>query len=61
MLDGAFRGTGFSYQLDVAGLGEPFKAEVSSEGGAALLPIGSEVGLHWDPGSCVLLQREEDS
>jgi len=57
--DGAFRGTGFSYQLDVPGLEEPFKAEVSSEGGAALLPIGSEVGLRWDPGACVLLQREE--
>ena len=50
---------GIHYQLDVPGLGEPFKAEVSSEGQAALLPIGSEVGLRWDPGACVLLEREE--
>ncbi len=61
VLDGAFRGTGFSYQLEVAGLGEPFKAEVSSGGSAALLAIGAEVGLRWDPGSCVLLERKEDS
>jgi ABC-type Fe3+/spermidine/putrescine transport system ATPase subunit len=59
--DGAFRGTGFSYQLDVAGLQEPFKAEVTSEGRAALLPIGSEVGLRWDPGACVLLEREDEA
>jgi ABC-type Fe3+/spermidine/putrescine transport system ATPase subunit len=59
--DGAFRGTGFTYQLDVPGLREPFKAEVTSEGRAALLPIGSEVGLRWDPGACVLLEREEDA
>jgi ABC-type Fe3+/spermidine/putrescine transport system ATPase subunit len=58
--DGAFRGTGFTYQLEVAGLGDPFKAEVTSEGQAVLLPLGSEVGLHWDPGACVLLAREED-
>jgi ABC-type Fe3+/spermidine/putrescine transport system ATPase subunit len=56
--DGAFRGTGFTYQLEVAGLDEPFKAEVTSEGQAVLLPLGSEVGLHWDAGACVLLERE---
>ena len=59
--DGAFRGTGFTYQLEVAGLDAPFKAEVTSEGQAVLLPLGSEVGLHWDPGACVLLAREEEA
>jgi len=58
--DGAFRGTGFTYQLEVAGIGEPFKAEVTSEGQAVLLPLGSEIGLHWHPSACVLLAREED-
>jgi ABC-type Fe3+/spermidine/putrescine transport system ATPase subunit len=59
--DGAFRGTGFTYQLDVAGLDEPFKAEVTSEGQAMLLPLGSEIGLQWHPSACVLLEREEEA
>jgi ABC-type Fe3+/spermidine/putrescine transport system ATPase subunit len=59
--DGAFRGTGFTYQLDVAGVDEPFKAEVTSEGQAMLLPLGSEIGLHWHPSACVLLEREEEA
>ena len=58
--DGAFRGTGFTYQLEVAGIDEPFKAEVTSEGQAVLLPLGSEIGLHWDPSACVLLKRDEE-
>jgi ABC-type Fe3+/spermidine/putrescine transport system ATPase subunit len=58
--DGAFRGTGFTYQFEVAGIDEPFKAEVTSEGQAVLLPLGSEIGLHWDPSSCVLLERKEE-
>ena len=58
--DGAFRGTGFTYQLEVAGIDEPFKAEVTSEGQAVLLPLGSEIGLHWDPRACVLLKRDEE-
>jgi ABC-type Fe3+/spermidine/putrescine transport system ATPase subunit len=57
--DGAFRGTGFAYQLEIAGVSEAFKAEVPTEGQAALLPVGSEVGVRWDPGACVLLEREE--
>ena len=58
--DGAFRGTGFTYQLEVAGIDEPFKAEVTSEGQAVLLPLGAEIGLHWHPSACVLLAREEE-
>ena len=52
---------GFTYQLDVAGIEEPFKAEVTSEGQAMLLPLGSEIGLHWHPSACVLLEREEEA
>jgi ABC-type Fe3+/spermidine/putrescine transport system ATPase subunit len=59
--DGAFRGTGFTYQLEVAGIDEPFKAEVTSEGQAVLLPLGSEIGLNWHPSACVLLEREEQA
>jgi hypothetical protein len=59
--DGAFRGTGFTYQLEVAGIDEPFKAEVTSEGQAVLLPLGSEIGLHWHPSACVLLEREGEA
>jgi ABC-type Fe3+/spermidine/putrescine transport system ATPase subunit len=58
--DGAFRGTGFTYQLEVAGIEEPFKAEVTSEGQAVLLALGSEIGLHWHPSACVLLEREDE-
>jgi ABC-type Fe3+/spermidine/putrescine transport system ATPase subunit len=57
--DGAFRGTGFSYQLEVPGVEDPVKAEVAAEAGAGLLPLGEEVGLGWDPAACVLLEREE--
>jgi hypothetical protein len=51
----------FTYQLEVAGIGEPFKAEVTSEGQAVLLPLGSEIGLNWHPSACVLLEREEQA
>ena len=59
--DVAFRGTGFTYRVEVAGLDEPFKAEVTSEGQAVLLPLGSEIGLNWHPSACVLLEREEQA
>ena len=58
---GAFRGTGFTYQLEVAGIDEPFKAEVTSEGQVMLLPLGCEIGLNWHPSACVLLEREEEA
>jgi ABC-type Fe3+/spermidine/putrescine transport system ATPase subunit len=57
--DGAFRGTGFTYQLELAGLDEPFKAEVTTDGHAELLPLGSEIGLRWAPSACVLLERKD--
>ena len=42
--DLSFRGTGFTYRVDVDGLNEPLKAEVS---GGQAHPIGAEVALSW--------------
>ena len=53
--DVAFRGAGFAYRIDVAGLAEPVKAEVS---GGAPIAVGTPVTLRIDPGSCLLLPGE---
>lgn len=55
VLDLAFRGTGYAYQLRVEGLDEPFKAEVADT--AQPRAIGERVGILIDPSSCVLLER----
>lgn len=57
VLDVAFRGTGYSYRIDVPGLAEPLKAEVPAQAGPPFA-LGSNVGLLWDPASCGLLRRE---
>jgi ABC-type Fe3+/spermidine/putrescine transport system ATPase subunit len=57
--DLAFRGSGFSYRIDVPGLPDPLKAEMSGEE-APSLDVGSEVTVSWDAGSCGLLSREPD-
>jgi ABC-type Fe3+/spermidine/putrescine transport system ATPase subunit len=56
--DLAFRGAGFSYRVDVPGLGEALKAEVPAEGGGPV-PLGSEVELRFDAEGCVLLTRQD--
>ncbi len=53
--DVAFRGTGFTYRIDVSGLADPVKAEVA---GGSPLEVGSTVSLRIDPASCLLLPRE---
>ena len=53
--DVAFRGTGFTYRIDVAGLADAVKAEVA---GGSPLEVGSTVSLRIDPASCLLLPRE---
>ncbi len=53
--DVAFRGTGFTYRIDVPGLADPVKAEVA---GGQPLKVGSTVSLRIDPASCLLLPRE---
>jgi len=54
--DFAFRGSGFTYRVDVPGLGEPLKAEVPSRV-AAPYHVGSEVAIAWDGDAMVFLPR----
>ena len=55
--DVAFRGVGFSYQLDVAGLDDPVKAEVVA-GPEHPIEIGAEVQVSWSGGAAIVLARE---
>jgi heme ABC exporter ATP-binding subunit CcmA len=55
VLDVAFRGTGRSYKVDVEGLENPIKAEVSEAHGAH--EVGSTVALDWNSDACRLLPR----
>jgi ABC-type Fe3+/spermidine/putrescine transport system ATPase subunit len=55
--DLSFRGTGFSYRIEVPGLADLVKAEVSAEA-APPVEVGSDVLVSWDPASCGLLRRE---
>ena len=57
VIDLAFRGSGYSYRVEVPGVPEPVKAEVAAERGPAL-EVGSEVRVGWDAASCGLLRRE---
>jgi ABC-type Fe3+/spermidine/putrescine transport system ATPase subunit len=57
--DVAFRGSGFACQLDVEGLPEPVKAELSAEAGAPP-ELGSAVGIAWDSEAVCLLARQQD-
>ncbi len=57
--DVAFRGSGFACQLDVEGLPEPVKAELSAESGAPP-ELGSAVGIAWDSEAVCLLARQQD-
>jgi spermidine/putrescine ABC transporter ATP-binding subunit len=56
--DFAFRGSGYSYGIEVAGLDELLKAEVPAESGTPFA-LGSDVAVIWDQASCGLLTREE--
>ena len=57
--DVAFRGSGFACQLDVEGLPEPVKAELSAESGPPP-ELGSAVGIAWDSEAVCLLARQQD-
>jgi ABC-type Fe3+/spermidine/putrescine transport system ATPase subunit len=54
--DAAFRGTGFTYHVDVPGLDDAVKAEMP---GLEALELGSPVELSFEPGACTLLRRED--
>jgi ABC-type Fe3+/spermidine/putrescine transport system ATPase subunit len=55
--DVAYRGTAFSYQLQVAGLERPIKAEVAATPKHPL-EIGSQVRIGWQPDAAIVLGRE---
>jgi ABC-type Fe3+/spermidine/putrescine transport system ATPase subunit len=57
--DLAFRGTGFSYHVDVPGLPDAVKAEMAV-GAAPPVEVGGRVALSWDEEACGLLPREPD-
>ena len=54
--DVAFRGSAFSYEIDVAGLEEPLKAEVPVDLGGPIT-LGTEVQVLSEPGACRLLRE----
>ena len=56
--DLSFRGTGFTYRVDVDGLDEPLKAEVSS---GEAHPVGAEVALSWAADASRSLPRAPDA
>jgi ABC-type Fe3+/spermidine/putrescine transport system ATPase subunit len=55
--DVAFRGTAFSYQLEVPGIGELLKAEVPAGPGHPV-DIGAQVGVDWAEDAAIVLPRE---
>jgi ABC-type Fe3+/spermidine/putrescine transport system ATPase subunit len=55
--DVAFRGSAFTYQVDVAGLDDPVKAEVAADVGGPVA-LGTEVQVLWEPNACQLLRKE---
>jgi len=57
--DLAFRGAGYSYRVEVAGLAEPLKAEMPAELGPPF-GVGSDVAVGWDVSACRLLAREAE-
>jgi len=54
--DVSYRGTGFAYRIDIAGLPEPLKAEVA---GGRPLTVGDPVAVAWAPSAACLLARED--
>jgi len=58
VIDFAFRGTGYSYRIDVPGLAEPVKAETAAGRGRRFLTVGEPVLLDWDVEAALLLPRD---
>jgi ABC-type Fe3+/spermidine/putrescine transport system ATPase subunit len=57
--DLAFRGTGFTYHVDVPSLPDAVKAEMAA-GSAPPVEVGGQVTVTWEPESCGLLPRDAD-
>ena len=58
--DVAYRGTAFSYELDVEGLEQPLKAEVPAVPGHPY-DIGAQVSVGWEQDSAIVLARGEET
>lgn len=58
--DLAFRGTGYSYRIEVPDLPELVKAEIAATHGGPVA-VGNEVTISWDPDACGLLTRNSES
>jgi ABC-type Fe3+/spermidine/putrescine transport system ATPase subunit len=54
--DAAFRGTGYTYRIELPGLGAELKAETPP---SAAHEVGDRVAVEWDASACWLLPREE--
>jgi TOBE domain len=52
-----FRGTGFAYQIEVAGMPQLLKAEVATTLGSPLA-VGSRVSVDWDARAALVLPRD---
>ncbi|MGV1047285.1 MAG: ABC transporter ATP-binding protein [Solirubrobacterales bacterium] len=55
--DIGFRGAGYAYQVEVAGLSHPVKAERATAAGGPYA-VGTQVSVGWDPGAVRLLPRQ---
>ena len=55
--DVAFRGSAFTYEVEVAGLDDPLKAEVPADAGGPIA-LGTHVQVLWEPDACRLLRGE---
>jgi len=56
IVDVSFRGTGFAYRVDIAGLPHPLKSEVP---GGPPLAVGERVSVAWLPSAVCLLERDD--
>jgi hypothetical protein len=55
--DFAYRGTGYSYRIELPGVPELLKAEVTAAA-ASPFPIGTRVRVSWDATACRFLPRQ---
>ena len=55
--DLAFRGSAFSYQVEIAGLNDPLKAEIPADSSQPIA-LGTQVEVAWEAGACRLLGEE---
>jgi len=56
--DAAFRGTGFTYRIELSGLGLELKAETPP---SSVHAVGDRVTVEWDPSACWLLPRDAEA